>query len=154
MQLVSILPFIYALKFQHFDASFPCRSAGNLCLSFSTITCSDVSSNPSIETPQVTIFTKKKHTGYNHLIIILGVTGVALLVVLLCLSLSMFLYTRRKKTEVAYRASKTLGVEFSMEVHYFYSYFNFLLFFFFFFSQLRGRGNRYAQLECSKSFHL
>nr|XP_048337454.1 probable LRR receptor-like serine/threonine-protein kinase At5g48740 isoform X2 [Ziziphus jujuba var. spinosa] len=84
--------------------SLEIRSSGNLCLSFSTVTCSDVSSNPSIETPQVTIFNKKKHTGYNHLVIILGVTGGALLVLFLCITLSVFLYTRRKKTEMANRA--------------------------------------------------
>ncbi|KAL5794798.1 hypothetical protein ACOSP7_003392 [Xanthoceras sorbifolium] len=83
--------------------SLEVRASGNLCLSFSTMTCNDVSSNPSIETPQVTIVTKKKHTrAYNHLPIILGAAGGALFVVLL-ISLSVFLFVR-KRTEVTHTA--------------------------------------------------
>ncbi|PON70803.1 GPCR kinase [Parasponia andersonii] len=86
--------------------SLEVRTSGNLCLSFSAMSCNDASSNPSsIETPQVTIFSKKQHTssGYDHLAIILAVTGGALLA-LLCLSLAIFLYVRKKRSadEVAY----------------------------------------------------
>ncbi|CAK9167066.1 unnamed protein product [Ilex paraguariensis] len=84
--------------------SLEVRTSGNLCLSFSTLTCNEFSINPSIETPQVTVFTKSKHKkGQNHLAVILGaVGGVAL--ALFVISFSVFLYTRRKKTEATYTA--------------------------------------------------
>ncbi|KAK1558298.1 hypothetical protein Q3G72_000851 [Acer saccharum] len=84
--------------------SLEVRASGNLCLSFSTMTCNDVSSNPSIETPQVTIVTTKKHTAYNHLPIIIGAAGGALFVLLL-ISLSVLLFVRKRKTQVTYTAA-------------------------------------------------
>ncbi|KAK2649246.1 hypothetical protein Ddye_016735 [Dipteronia dyeriana] len=84
--------------------SLEVRASGNLCLSFSTMTCNEVSSNPSIETPQVTIITPKKHTAYNHLPIIFGAAGGALFVLLL-ISLSVFLFVRKRKTQVEYTAA-------------------------------------------------
>ncbi|KAJ4847595.1 hypothetical protein Tsubulata_013914 [Turnera subulata] len=80
--------------------SLEVRTTGNLCLSFSTLSCNDVSSNPSIQTPQVTIFTKKKPNKANHMAIILGAIGGALLALLL-ISLLIFLYIRKERTEVS-----------------------------------------------------
>lgn len=67
------------------------------------MTCNDVSSNPSIETPQVTIFTKKKQSGHNHIPIIAGAAGGAVLA--LILSLALFLYIKKNKSEVTYKSS-------------------------------------------------
>ncbi|KAL5562103.1 hypothetical protein UlMin_031850 [Ulmus minor] len=80
--------------------SLEIRTKGNPCLSFSSMPCNQVLSTPSIETPQVTMFPGKKHkTGYGHLAVILGATGGALLL-LLCISLSVFLYMRKKSSHV------------------------------------------------------
>ncbi|KAJ4728483.1 putative Kinase [Melia azedarach] len=76
-------------------ASLEVRTSGNSCLSFSTMTCNGVSSNPSIETPQVTVVTNKKHSKLNHLAIILGAAGGASFAVLLT-SLGVFLYVRKR----------------------------------------------------------
>uniref|UniRef100_A0A2N9J102 Protein kinase domain-containing protein n=1 Tax=Fagus sylvatica TaxID=28930 RepID=A0A2N9J102_FAGSY len=81
--------------------SLEIRTSGNLCLSFSTMSCNDASSNPSIETPQVTIFTKNKHTGHNHIEIIAGAAGGAILALLL-MSLVVFLYMKKKRSKVTY----------------------------------------------------
>ncbi|KAM6564917.1 hypothetical protein CsatB_024915 [Cannabis sativa] len=85
--------------------SLEVRTSGNRCLSFSAMACNDVSSTPSLETPQVTILDKKQHNSsvYNHLAIILSVTGGALLA-LLCISVAIFFYVRNKKSahEVSY----------------------------------------------------
>ncbi|KAJ0113769.1 hypothetical protein Patl1_01597 [Pistacia atlantica] len=78
-----------------------CRTSGNLCLSFSTMTCDDVSSNPSIETPQVTIVTNEKRTKHNHIAIILGASGGALLAVFF-VTLLIYLYARKRATDVPY----------------------------------------------------
>ena len=76
------------------------RTSGNLCVSFSSMTCNDISSTPSsMETPQVTIFTRKQHrtsSRYDRFAIILGVTGGALLSLLL-VSLLIFFYVSKKK---------------------------------------------------------
>ncbi|XP_041005366.1 probable LRR receptor-like serine/threonine-protein kinase At5g48740 [Juglans microcarpa x Juglans regia] len=77
------------------------RTSGNLCLSFSTMTCSGVSSNPSIETPQVTIFPPKKHTGHDHIAIIAGAAGGAILALLFFSSI-IFICIKKKRTEVTY----------------------------------------------------
>ncbi|XP_059432433.1 probable LRR receptor-like serine/threonine-protein kinase At5g48740 isoform X2 [Corylus avellana] len=77
------------------------RESGNLCLSFSTMTCNDFSSNPSIETPQVTIFPKKKHTGPHRVAIIAGAAAGSILA-LLFISLTAFLLIKKKRTEVTY----------------------------------------------------
>ncbi|KAJ6338923.1 hypothetical protein OIU76_008395 [Salix suchowensis] len=76
-------------------------TSGNPCLSFSTLSCNDVSSNPSIETPQVTIFTRKKPDKNTHMAIILGAIGGTLLA-LLVIYLSVVLYMRREGTEITY----------------------------------------------------
>eukprot|EP00258_Populus_trichocarpa_P034270 XP_024450289.1 probable LRR receptor-like serine/threonine-protein kinase At5g48740 isoform X2 [Populus trichocarpa] len=81
--------------------SLEVRTSGNLCLSFSTLSCNDVSSNPSIETPQVTIFTKKKPDKNTHMAIMLGAIGGTLLA-LIVISLSVLLYMRRERTEITY----------------------------------------------------
>ena len=83
---------------------FLCRTSGNLCLSFSTMACNDVSSNLSIETPQVTIFTSRKHTPHRHLAIILGAAGGALFALIL-ISLLVLLYIQKRKTEATYTTS-------------------------------------------------
>ena len=67
------------------------------------MTCNDVSSNPSIETPQVTIFTKKKQSGHNRIAIIAGAAGGAVLA--LIISLAVFLYVKKNRSEVAYTSS-------------------------------------------------
>ncbi|KAG2716773.1 hypothetical protein I3843_03G144600 [Carya illinoinensis] len=82
------------------------RTSGNLCLSFSTMTCSGVSSNPSIETPQVTILPQKKHTGHDHIAIIAGATGGAILA-LLFFSIILFICIKKKRTEVTYTSRST-----------------------------------------------
>ncbi|XP_022758647.1 probable LRR receptor-like serine/threonine-protein kinase At5g48740 isoform X2 [Durio zibethinus] len=81
--------------------SLEVRTSGNLCLSFSTMACNDVSSNTSIETPQVTIFTNRKHTQHTHLAIVLGSAGGALFALLL-ISLLVLLYAKKRKTEATY----------------------------------------------------
>ncbi|KAK6259774.1 hypothetical protein SCA6_014248 [Theobroma cacao] len=84
-------------------------TSGNLCLSFSTMACNDVSSDPSIETPQVTIVTNRKHTRRSHLLIILGATGGALFALLLT-SLLLLLYIKKRKTEATYTTSPAIDM--------------------------------------------
>uniref|UniRef100_A0A6M2EUX4 Protein kinase domain-containing protein n=1 Tax=Populus davidiana TaxID=266767 RepID=A0A6M2EUX4_9ROSI len=81
--------------------SLEVRTSGNLCLSFSTLSCNDVSSNPSIETPQVTVFTKKKPDKNTHMAIMLGAIGGTLLA-LIVISISVLLYMRKQRTEITY----------------------------------------------------
>ncbi|XP_058198058.1 probable LRR receptor-like serine/threonine-protein kinase At5g48740 [Rhododendron vialii] len=83
--------------------SLEVRTSGNLCLSFSSLTCNGLPKNRSIETPEFTIVTKKKHNVHNHLAIVLSAVGGAILI-LLVVSLSVFFYTRRKRPEVTYTA--------------------------------------------------
>ncbi|KDP26385.1 hypothetical protein JCGZ_17543 [Jatropha curcas] len=80
--------------------SLEVRTSGNPCLSFYTMSCNDVSSNPSIETPQVTIFAKKKPKN-NHTAIILG-AAVGTILAVLVISLSAYLYTKKQNTEVTH----------------------------------------------------
>ncbi|KAF8394112.1 hypothetical protein HHK36_020317 [Tetracentron sinense] len=76
------------------------RTSGNLCLSFSLSTCNDRSDNSSLETPQVTIFTTRKHSGHNRTAIIFGSIG-GVIFALLLIALLMFMYRRRRKgTEI------------------------------------------------------
>ncbi|XP_038877569.1 probable LRR receptor-like serine/threonine-protein kinase At5g48740 isoform X2 [Benincasa hispida] len=92
--------------------SLEIRTIGNPCLSFSTMTCNDVSSNPAIETPQVTVVPEKKEMNShnntnNHIAIIIIVSAVAsALLVLITLCLSLLLYMRRHSqhttTELTY----------------------------------------------------
>ncbi|KAH7838913.1 hypothetical protein Vadar_032637 [Vaccinium darrowii] len=78
-------------------------TSGNLCLSFSSLTCNGLPNNRSIETPEFTIVPKKKHNDHSHLPIVLGAVAGAILVVLV-VSLSVLFQTRRKKPEVTYTA--------------------------------------------------
>ncbi|KAJ8749674.1 hypothetical protein K2173_026323 [Erythroxylum novogranatense] len=77
------------------------RTSGNKCLSFATMTCNDDSTSTSIETPQVTIVPRKKPHKDNHTSVILGAVGGALLI-LLVVSLSVFVYTRKGRDEATY----------------------------------------------------
>lgn len=83
--------------------SLEVRTSGNLCLSFSSLTCNGLPNNRSIETPEFTIVPKKKHNDHRHLPIVLGAVGGAILVALV-VSLSVLFHTRRKKPEVTYTA--------------------------------------------------
>ncbi|MBA0579192.1 hypothetical protein Gorai_021455 [Gossypium raimondii] len=89
--------------------SLEVRTSGNLCLSFSTMACNDVSSNPSIETPQVTIVTNRKHRAHRHLAIILGAAGGTLFALLLT-SLLVLLYINKRKTEATYTTSASIDM--------------------------------------------
>ncbi|XP_027336802.1 probable LRR receptor-like serine/threonine-protein kinase At5g48740 [Abrus precatorius] len=80
-------------------------TTGNLCLTFSTTTCDDASSNPPIEAPQVTIVPKKKHNVHNHLAIILGmVGGVTLAFLLMCLLVLLIYKTKQYEVSHTERA--------------------------------------------------
>ncbi|KAG8641933.1 probable LRR receptor-like serine/threonine-protein kinase At5g48740 [Manihot esculenta] len=81
--------------------SLEVRTRGNPCLSFSTMSCNDVASNPSIETPQVTIVTDKKPNKISHMAIILSAAGGTILA-LLVISLSVFLYTKKQSSGITY----------------------------------------------------
>ncbi|MBA0704541.1 hypothetical protein Golax_016793, partial [Gossypium laxum] len=89
--------------------SLEVRTSGNLCLSFSTMACNDVSSNASIETPQVTIVTNRKHRAHRHLAIILGAAGGTLFALLLT-SLLVLLYINKRKTEATYTTSASIDM--------------------------------------------
>ncbi|XP_062020434.1 probable LRR receptor-like serine/threonine-protein kinase At5g48740 [Rosa rugosa] len=82
--------------------SLEIRASGNLCLSFSTMTCNDFSGsdNSSIEAPQVTIFPGKKHTKHSNIAVILGAIGGALLALLILASISVMLYVKKRRTDV------------------------------------------------------
>ncbi|CAI0426611.1 unnamed protein product [Linum tenue] len=84
--------------------SLEVKASGNICVSFSAMTCNDASSNPSIETPQVTIFAKKNPENRNHLAIIVGAAGGSLLA-LLVISVALLFYTRKDRTEVPFEQS-------------------------------------------------
>ncbi|KAJ4956616.1 hypothetical protein NE237_013399 [Protea cynaroides] len=80
--------------------SLEVRTSGNLCLSFSSSTCSGFTGNTSVEVPQVTILIPKKHSGHNQGAIIIGTIGGVLCAVLF-IALSVLIYRRRRKeTEV------------------------------------------------------
>ncbi|KAK6163745.1 hypothetical protein DH2020_000609 [Rehmannia glutinosa] len=89
--------------------SLEVRTSGNLCLSFS-LTCNSLSRNPSLETPQVTIFTPRKRKNHSHLAILLGSVGGAVLA-LFVLSFSVLLYMKRKKAENAYAPKSAMDVQ-------------------------------------------
>ncbi|KAL0436154.1 UNVERIFIED_CONTAM: putative LRR receptor-like serine/threonine-protein kinase [Sesamum radiatum] len=72
----------------------------NLCLSFS-LTCNGLSRTPSLETPQVTIFSPRKRKNHSHLAILLGAVGGAVLA-LFVISFSALLYLKRKRAEKSY----------------------------------------------------
>ncbi|OMO89270.1 hypothetical protein CCACVL1_07943 [Corchorus capsularis] len=81
--------------------SLEVRTSGNVCLSFSTMACNDV---PSIETPQVTVVTNRKHTRHNHIAIILGAVAGALFALTL-ISILVSLYIKKRKSEATYATS-------------------------------------------------
>ncbi|KAL3633330.1 hypothetical protein CASFOL_022857 [Castilleja foliolosa] len=82
------------------------RTSGNLCLSYTLTTCNDLLRDPSLETPQVTIFTPKKRKNDNHLATLLIVVGGAVLV-LAVISFSALLYIKRKRAENEYAAKSS-----------------------------------------------
>ncbi|XP_019413036.1 PREDICTED: probable LRR receptor-like serine/threonine-protein kinase At5g48740 isoform X2 [Lupinus angustifolius] len=82
------------------------RTSGNLCLTFSTTTCVDASSNPPIQTPLVTIVRKKKHNEHNHLPIIVGAVGGATLALILICVL-VVIYITNKRYEVCHTREET-----------------------------------------------
>ncbi|KAK6141288.1 hypothetical protein DH2020_024972 [Rehmannia glutinosa] len=69
-----------------------------------------LSRNPSLETPQVTIFTPRKRKNHSHLAILLGSVGGAVLA-LFVLSFSVLLYMKRKKAENAYAPKSAMDVQ-------------------------------------------
>ncbi|GAV70692.1 Pkinase domain-containing protein/Malectin_like domain-containing protein/LRR_8 domain-containing protein [Cephalotus follicularis] len=87
--------------------SLEVRTSGNLCLSFSTMTCNDVSSNPSMETPQVTIVPNNKRIRRKHLAIILGAVGGAVFSALF-ICLLAFLNIKKRRSEVKYTTRATV----------------------------------------------
>lgn len=72
------------------------------------MTCTGVSPNSTIETPQVTLAFKKKHSKHNHIAAILG-AAMASLVALLCIPLLVLLYIKKRRNEVNYAASMYHG---------------------------------------------
>ncbi|KAL1557471.1 putative LRR receptor-like serine/threonine-protein kinase [Salvia divinorum] len=79
--------------------SLEVRTSGNLCLSFLT-TCNESSSNSSLQTPEVTIFTPGKRKNHSHLGVLLGVVVGAVLA-LFAIAFSALLYIKRKRGESA-----------------------------------------------------
>ncbi|KAG9446455.1 hypothetical protein H6P81_012583 [Aristolochia fimbriata] len=76
--------------------SLEVRTSGNLCLSFSTTSCNDLSDHPSIPTPQVTLVNVKKPPSHNRKAILVGaIIGASCAVLLLVVS--VFLYRRRRE---------------------------------------------------------
>lgn len=85
----------------HILTYFPiyvCRTSGNLCLSFSS-RCTDLSENPSLQTPEVTVFTPKHRHGHSRKAVLVGTIAGALCA-LLVITLAVFMYKRRKEDEV------------------------------------------------------
>ncbi|KAM7264127.1 hypothetical protein ACFE04_001810 [Oxalis oulophora] len=84
--------------------SLEIRTSGNLCLSFSTMTCNNdaSSNNPSIQAPEVTILPNKKPTTPNHLAIILSAIG-GVIFALFLISIAVFLYIKKDRDEVTYK---------------------------------------------------
>ncbi|KAH6803550.1 Leucine-rich repeat protein kinase family protein [Perilla frutescens var. frutescens] len=80
--------------------SLEVRTSGNLCLSFS-LTCNENSTNSSLQTPQVTVFTPKKRDSNSHLAVLLGAVGGAVLA-LFAIAFSTLLYIKRKRVESTY----------------------------------------------------
>ncbi|BAB09427.1 receptor protein kinase-like protein [Arabidopsis thaliana] len=72
------------------------RITGNPCLSFSSISCNNVSS--TIDTPQVTIPINKKQRKQNRIAILLGVSGGALFATFLVF-VFMSIFTRRQRNK-------------------------------------------------------
>uniref|UniRef100_A0A1J3ELI2 non-specific serine/threonine protein kinase n=3 Tax=Noccaea caerulescens TaxID=107243 RepID=A0A1J3ELI2_NOCCA len=72
------------------------RTTGNPCLSFTSLSCNNVSS--TIDTPQVTIPINKKHKKQNNIAILLGVSGGALFATTL-IFVFMSIYTRRQRNK-------------------------------------------------------
>ncbi|KAL3531111.1 hypothetical protein ACH5RR_010433 [Cinchona calisaya] len=87
--------------------SLEVRASGNLCLSFSTLSCNDISG--MIETPQVTILAPSKHKGHKHIAVVLGAIGGTALAFAL-ISVSVLLLTRRKKSEGSSKPSVGMDI--------------------------------------------
>lgn len=85
--------------------SLEVRTSGNLCLSFSS-RCTDLSENPSLQTPEVTVFTPKHRRGHSRKAVLVGTIAGALCA-LLVITLAVFMYKRRKEDEVP-SSSRTL----------------------------------------------
>ncbi|XP_057743902.1 probable LRR receptor-like serine/threonine-protein kinase At5g48740 [Arachis stenosperma] len=84
------------------------RASGNLCLTFSTTTCDDASSNSTNETPQVTTVPENQHNVHkHHLAIILGAVVGGVTLAFLLLSISLFLYKTKMQHEVASHTSRS-----------------------------------------------
>ncbi|KAL7116251.1 hypothetical protein ACP275_04G230900 [Erythranthe tilingii] len=88
--------------------SLEVRTSGNLCLSF-TLTCNQLSINPLLQAPQVTIFTPKKHKYQSHLIVLLCAVGGAVLA-LFVVSFSAIVYIKRKKAEKSHSPSSAMDM--------------------------------------------
>ncbi|KAL6497890.1 hypothetical protein OROHE_026917 [Orobanche hederae] len=84
-------------------------TSGNLCLSFSLSTCNELSRNHSLEIPHVTIITPRRRKNHNHLAILLGSVGGAVLV-LGMISFSVLLYIKRKKAENTHGPKSAMGM--------------------------------------------
>lgn len=123
------------------------RTSGNLCLSFS-LTCNDNSSNSSLQTPQVTVFTPRKRKSHSHLAILLGAMGGAILA-LFAIAFSALLYIKRKRGQTTYLPSMTS-----------FSFIHNMLKQFQIYSPIRKNckffriRSRHADLGFSKNFHL
>ncbi|KAF6156787.1 hypothetical protein GIB67_033256, partial [Kingdonia uniflora] len=75
--------------------SLEVRTTGNICLSFSSSTCNELSNNHVTEPLDVTIFSKKKQSGHNQRAIIIGAVG-GVLGALILSGLLVFMYKRKK----------------------------------------------------------
>lgn len=87
------------------------RTSGNLCLSFSS-RCTDLSENPSIQPPQVTLVNAKHHHGYKHKAVLLGTIGGSLCA-LLVIVLAVFIHKRGKGDEVTSSSSIICSLQLS-----------------------------------------
>ncbi|MED6106121.1 hypothetical protein PIB30_002014 [Stylosanthes scabra] len=89
-------------------ATLELRASGNLCLTFSTTTCDDATSNPTNETPQVTTIPENEHNlNKHHVAIILGAVVGGVTLALLLLTISVFLYKTIKQHEVVSHTSRS-----------------------------------------------
>ncbi|PIN10950.1 Serine/threonine protein kinase [Handroanthus impetiginosus] len=89
--------------------SLEVRTSGNLCLTFSS-TCNSHSRTPSLETPQVTIFTPRKSKSHSHLAVLLGAVAGAVLALSVIL-FSALLYMKKKKAENPYTSRSAINMQ-------------------------------------------
>ncbi|CAI9107433.1 OLC1v1006783C1 [Oldenlandia corymbosa var. corymbosa] len=83
------------------------RTSGNLCLSFSTLSCTDVS---GIQTPQVTIFSPSKPKDHKHIAAIIGAVG-GVAVASALISVCVILFIRRKKPQESSAQSAQVDIK-------------------------------------------